>query len=622
MTVVVGAISIASMQQVADETTHLTNEVIPAVTNILGVKTELEKILVTQRTLLSLNISEQEYNRLFDDIAKCRKNYGTYLDEYKKTITAGNKEEEMFNNFTSIVKSWKEISDEFEGYRRTLHDIDLGNPIELAKDIAVFKGDHYNAILKLDGLIEYNIEYEGGTSDDSCSFGKWLASTQTKNDVINGCIESTKTNHKQFHEIIKAAKELNVADEKDKAHEKVKELKEFASQIISNITTLEAEVDKAADIETEMNHTLLVKSVEKQIAAEKQLEEIVKYETEIANTKGEYAAALTKSTANIIIGSIALTFIAAMAIGTILSMSITKPINKIIAELSKNSEQVQDASGQVASSSQVLAQGATEQAGGLEETSASVHEMSSMIQDNAQNSSEASELASKAARVAESGTQSMHKMNQAINEIQGSAEETSKIIKVIDEIAFQTNLLALNAAVEAARAGEAGKGFAVVAEEVRNLAMRSAEAARNTSTMIEESVSNSQNGVKISQEVDENLNEITGTIQQVAELIKKINAASQDESHHITQISSTMSSIDKVTQSNAASAEESASAAEELSCQAEEMGNVINKLVLLITGKEQQTNYSHKAKFSISDTSFHQIANKSQELIELESAFM
>ena len=177
----------------------------------------------------------------------------------------------------------------------------------------------------------------------------------------------------------------------------------------------------------------------------------------------------------------------------------------------------------------------------------------------------------KLASVAQSGTESMGRMNQAITEIQSSAEETSKIIKVIDEIAFQTNLLALNAAVEAARAGEAGKGFAVVAEEVRNLAMRSAEAARNTSRMIEESVNSSHNGVKICQEVDENLNRISELIQNVAQHIEDIDSAGQEQTINIDQISNTMVQMDKVTQSNAASAEESASASEELASQANQM---------------------------------------------------
>ena len=183
------------------------------------------------------------------------------------------------------------------------------------------------------------------------------------------------------------------------------------------------------------------------------------------------------------------------------SRGLTKRIAQIAESLSIGSAEVTAASEEVSTASESLAQGATEQAAGLQETSSSLEEMSSMTRQNAENAQQADALAAEAQRSAGNGAEAMKRMNEAIGQIQKSSDETAKIIKVIDEIAFQTNLLALNAAVEAARAGEAGKGFAVVAEEVRNLAMRSAEAAKNTSGLIEESVKNSQHGVDIAGEV-------------------------------------------------------------------------------------------------------------------------
>ncbi|MBW8014671.1 MAG: DUF3365 domain-containing protein [Planctomycetes bacterium] len=288
--------------------------------------------------------------------------------------------------------------------------------------------------------------------------------------------------------------------------------------------------------------------------------------------------------------------------------SITKPINKIIAGLTEGSDQVTSAATQVSSASQSLAEGATEQAAGLEETSSSLEEMASMTKQNADNAQQANTLAADARKAADTGNESMGRMNTAIQDIQKSSDETAKIIKVIDEIAFQTNLLALNAAVEAARAGEAGKGFAVVAEEVRNLAMRSAEAAKDTSGMIEESVKNANNGVEIAGEVSKILEEIVEGIGKTTDLVGEIAAASQEQSQGIDQVNTAVNQMDKVTQANAANAEESASASEELSAQAEQMNSIVDELSALVGGSSQVNTNSHSRTLKTSDHTFHQIA--------------
>lgn len=263
---------------------------------------------------------------------------------------------------------------------------------------------------------------------------------------------------------------------------------------------------------------------------------------------------------------------------------IVKPLSTIIGQLDSASQQTSSAGAEIAMASQSLAQGASEQAASLEETSASLEELSSMTKKNADTSQQAAGIASQAQNLAGKGDAAMTKMTAAINDIQKSSGETAKIIKVIDEIAFQTNLLALNAAVEAARAGEAGKGFAVVAEEVRNLAMRSAEAAKNTSQLIEQSVKNSQAGVNIAGEVSVVLGEMSQTSQKVNALIAEIAAATKEQSTGIDQINTAVSQMDKVTQQNAAGAEESAAACEELASQATELSSVVVNLTKLVGG--------------------------------------
>jgi methyl-accepting chemotaxis protein len=276
-------------------------------------------------------------------------------------------------------------------------------------------------------------------------------------------------------------------------------------------------------------------------------------------------------------------------IAFLFASSIAKPLGRIIKNLTTGSEQTTSAAGQVSSSSQSLAQGASEQAAAIEETTSSIEEMASMVKQSAGNADEAKGLAGSARDEAEKGAAAMERMSVAIEDIKKSSDQTGKIVKTIDEIAFQTNLLALNAAVEAARAGEAGKGFAVVAEEVRNLAQRSAEAARNTAEMIQESVRNADNGVNISKEVAGALEEIANGNRKVNDLVEEVAASSKEQAQGIDQINSAIGQMDQVTQSNAANAEESASASEELSAQAEEMNGVVQELQKMVGGSASRS---------------------------------
>lgn len=263
---------------------------------------------------------------------------------------------------------------------------------------------------------------------------------------------------------------------------------------------------------------------------------------------------------------------------------ITASMNKIITHLSSGASQVSSASTQISGSSSMLASGASEQASSLEEISSSLEQLVAMTKQNADNAQNASSLMGESRSNTSNGTDAMNKLSNAIDKIKTSSDDTAKIVKNIDEIAFQTNLLALNAAVEAARAGDAGKGFAVVAEEVRNLAQRSAEAAKDTASLILESQSNAQDGVTLADETLEAINSIAESTEKVGALIDEITVASKEQNVGLGQISDATMQLEQVTQSNASNAEESAAASVELNSQAESVNEMVESLNRLMRG--------------------------------------
>jgi hypothetical protein len=335
------------------------------------------------------------------------------------------------------------------------------------------------------------------------------------------------------------------------------------------------------------------------------LDEVLQINTdvvEISHKTADSDSALAKTSAGV--GTV-LGFMMAMSLGIILARSISNPIKRVADTLSSGAHQTSSAASQVSSASQALAEGASEQAASLEETSSSLEEISSMTKRNTENAQNVKNLGYESRVAGDVAMEDMKAMMAAMNAIKTSSDDIAKIIKAIDEIAFQTNILALNAAVEAARAGEAGMGFAVVAEEVRNLAQRCAQAAKETAVKIEDSMQKSSHGVQISSKVAQSLGTIVGKAAQVDQLASEVAVASKEQSQGIEQVNTAISQMDKVTQSNAASAEESASAAEELNAQADTLKEAVEELLRLVNGDRGTLRTSTVTSSAKSENGFH-----------------
>ncbi|MEW6658969.1 MAG: methyl-accepting chemotaxis protein [Thermodesulfobacteriota bacterium] len=365
---------------------------------------------------------------------------------------------------------------------------------------------------------------------------------------------------------------------------------EIISRIKQSNATVRPLVDKAVVLglenkAEEAGKVLFTEVRQPQAKLLNDLQDLVDYQTALAKKSGDTATQATAQARQFLYllggGALLLGFLLAF----FLTRSITKPINRTITGLNEGAEQVASASTQVSSASQSLAGGASQQAAALEETTSSLEEMASMTRQNAASAKEAESLMSETTRVVEGANHSMGELTRSMREVSAASEETAKIIKTIDEIAFQTNLLALNAAVEAARAGEAGAGFAVVADEVRNLAMRAAEAAKNTANLIEGTVAKVKEGSGLVEKTGEAFSLVSARTSRVQEFVAEIAAASLEQAQGVDQINKAVNEMNQVTQQVAANAEESASASEELNAQAEQMKGFVWQLTEIVGGR-------------------------------------
>ncbi len=465
------------------------------------------------------------------------------------------------------------------------------------------------------------------TDPEKCQLGIWVASEDMKklraaDPKLNGIFKALKEPHDALH---KSAVSINDAIRmgdkiraesifKNKTAKYLEECEKFIDQAIQYEKILMDGRDKAISIfknessrELKKTQEILRKLMHRsnellqgkrkasEIFARQTTPNLQKVQKFLGEARKEAADNILTDKAMLAAAqgtkrNVAIVAVAAILAGLFLAFIIARGIINILVNISsglnEGANQVAAASSQVSSASQSLAEGSSEQAASIEETSSSLEEMSSMTKKNAANSAQADRLMKDADQIVKQANASMGELTRSIDEISKASEETQKIIKTIDEIAFQTNLLALNAAVEAARAGEAGAGFAVVAEEVRNLAMRSADAAKNTAELIEGTVKKVNDGSELVHKTNEAFKEVGKSVSRGGDLVGEISAASDEQASGIEQVNIAVTEMDKVIQQNAANAEESASASEELNAQAEQMKDYVSELVAMVGGSQ------------------------------------
>jgi hypothetical protein len=557
---------------------------LPGVSSLLAIEKSMESLRVAIRTLLNPDLKLEDRARQFSNIEAARKAYRAAWDIYEP-LPQTPEEADRWRQFTQAVDAWSKENNEFLRLAKELETTGIANPKDLMEDLERFRGDHYKLMTDVLAVMSTGNLMMDAKDAASCNFDKWMKSQSINNPKVKEIVSKAAAVHEKFHQ---TGSVINDFIMKGKQFEAItafnNEMWTAADEIFGHLDALRTEASQAEGIYAKMNHQAMGPCVEKQRIALGLLSQVVKINKDIAAGSakaGEDMAGWSKIIA--LAGTLA-GFGIALAFGVLLSVSISRSLRHIIAGLAEGAEQVASAAGQVSAASQSLAAGSSQQAAGIEETSSSLEEMSSMTRRNADNAGQADRLMKETLAVVERADRSVQVLTTSMQEISAASEETSKIIKTIDEIAFQTNLLALNAAVEAARAGEAGAGFAVVAEEVRNLAKRAADAARTTAGLIEGTVNKIKAGSQTVAESSGAFSTVSGQTAKVSELVAEIAAASGEQSQGITQVNTAVTDIDKVTQQNAANAEESASAAEEMSAQAEQMKAMVQELVVLVEG--------------------------------------